>query len=91
MFEPKIPGLTLGSVIGGLNKTLSFANQIIPLYKEISPMVRNAKTAINLVKEFSNNTVSKTNEHLNNNLKPKINNVIDATYKEIKNSPTFFQ
>lgn len=91
MFGPRIPGLTLGSVIGGLNKTLSFANQVIPLYKEISPMVRNAKTAISLVKEFSNNTVSKTSEHLNNNLKPKINSVIDATYKEIKNSPTFFQ
>lgn len=91
MFGPRIPGITLGSIIGGLNKTLTLTNQIIPLYKEVTPIFRNAKTAINLVKEFKNTTINKTNININNNLKPKINNIIDATYKEIKNSPTFFQ
>ncbi len=36
-------GITLSKVISGLSKTLNIAKQVIPLYSEVKPMVKNAK------------------------------------------------
>ncbi len=50
---PKVPtaGLTLPKVIGGISKTLNVANQIIPLYMQAKPMIKNAKNAFYVAKE----------------------------------------
>lgn len=45
-------GLTLPKVIGGISKTLNVANQIIPLYMQAKPMIKNAKNAFTIAKEI---------------------------------------
>lgn len=76
--------LSLGKIIGGLSKTLSIANQMIPLYKQVKPILTG-----------SNNFFSNLN-NVSNNIKNFIsgsNNVSNS--KQIttnsSNIPTFFQ
>lgn len=81
-------GLTFGKVLGGISKTLSIANQVIPLYQQAKPMINNAKTIMNVLKglKTDNKPIKKTT-NINQDIK-------EVKYKEIKqqtNSPTFFQ
>ncbi len=60
---PVKTGLTLSKVIGGISKTLNVANQFIPLYIEVKPMINNAKSAFQVAKEIlanPNTTTKKT-------------------------------
>jgi len=43
MFGPNVVrnGLTLTRVFSGLNKCLTIANQVIPLYQQAKPMINN--------------------------------------------------
>lgn len=87
---------SFGKVLGGLSKTLGVVNRVIPIYKEARPMIQNAKNAINLFKEFSNNSTNRIISNTEKNMKPikdkindiKINNVEN---RENKKGPTFFQ
>ena len=62
---PNVPraGLSLTKILGGINKTLNIANQVIPLYVQAKPIIQNASSAMKVAKEFlapvkttSNNT-----------------------------------
>ncbi len=46
-------GLTIGKVVSGISKTLGIVNQAIPIYREVKPMIGNAKNMFSIVKEFS--------------------------------------
>lgn len=92
MFGPRIPGLSIGKVIGGISKTLGIVNQAIPIYKEATPMIKNAKAAIGMLKEFSNKGVNNTIQKVNKNVSPRITNIKNNNLKNnTKNGPTFFQ
>ncbi len=53
MWQSKaLTGLSISKVIGGISKTLNVANQIIPLYLEAKPMIKNAKNAFSVAKEI---------------------------------------
>ena len=45
-------GLTLGKIFNGTQRVLSFANQAIPLVKQVRPMIGNAKTMFKVMNEF---------------------------------------
>ncbi len=67
---------SLLSVIGGLSKTLNIANQMIPLYKQVKPLLSSSnKILSNLqnIKKESKSVIS--------------NNLIK---EESNNKPTFF-
>ena len=49
-------GLTTTKIISGISKTLNIANQAIPIYKEIKPMVGNARKVISVIKELNSET-----------------------------------
>lgn len=68
--NPVSQGLTFTKVLGGLSKTLSIANQVIPLYREAKPMINNAKTILSVLKDVnkSSKTTNK-NVSLNSNIK----------------------
>lgn len=61
-------GLTFTKVLGGISKTLNIANQVIPLYREAKPMIRNAKTILSVLKDVNkptNNPKEKNKKTLN--------------------------
>ena len=85
-------GLSLTKVIGGVSKTLSVANQLIPLYVKAKPLINNAKSTFNVAKEILNTT--STNNHALpskvNKTKEKrsVNNITPPTKNT--NNPVFF-
>ncbi len=92
MFGPNPTGpFSLTKIIGGLSKTLGMVNQMIPLYKEAKPMLANARNALGLIKEMSNNTTQRVMENTEKNLRPikeKMTNYHNFTEQK---GPTFFQ
>ena len=96
--------ITLGGILNGTQRVLSFANQAIPLVKEVRPMIGNAKTMFKVMNEFkraekpkSDNTSIKENT-INNNVSNKtqqaeiIEQTNESTNKSVNNDngPTFF-
>lgn len=93
MFGPNAvgTGLTFTRVLGGLSRVLGIANQAIPIYKEIKPMIGNARKVMGVLKEFNKTTVESTN-------KSSIKNTIDVSAKKevfdtptTSSNPVFFQ
>ena len=60
-------GFALTKVLGGISRGLSIANQVIPLYQQVKPMVQSAKKVIGVLGELnktsnSNNSSNATNK-----------------------------
>lgn len=69
--------LSLIKIINGLSKTLTIANKVIPLYKEVKPYINKTNTFLSNINKpkQKNNNISKQQPIQNNNT----------------NLPTFFQ
>ncbi len=80
--SPYKTNLNFTKVISGISKTLNVANQVIPLYKEARPMINNAKTILNTLKDFSK---TRSNSFTNT-----IKNDITKTKVISSNNPKFF-
>ena len=84
-------GLSLTKVLGGISKTLSIANQVIPLYREAKPMISNAKTVLSVLKDMGSksiNTNSKASEKTNFST---VEEKKDTNVREFSgNNPVFF-
>ena len=78
--------LTLTNMISRINRTLNFANQVIPLYMKAKPMVQNAKDAFKVVKVFMEKP-KETTKVVKTNEKPlkKVETIVPT------NKPVFFQ
>ena len=68
--------LSLTKIINGLSKTLSIANQLIPIYKQAKPYI-NKLNNINIPTLTLNNQVTQK--------------TTPETKKDYNNQPTFFQ
>ena len=53
-------GLTLPKVLTGVQKTLNIANQIIPLYVQVKPIIKNARSAFSVATELLAPSPAKT-------------------------------
>lgn len=92
-------GLTLSSIVNGTQKTLGIINQAIPIVKQVSPVMKNAKTMFRVMNEFKKvDTPSKAENTTNNanagSVSKSVDNHTDTT-AETKNyvsneGPTFF-
>ena len=95
--------ITFSSILNGTQRALNFANQAIPLVKQVKPMIGNAKTMFKVMNEFkrsekSNNTNRTSKISLNRNTNKNYNNTnnyikkVDNTneFYETNNGPTFF-
>ena len=82
-------GLTFTKVLGGISKTLSIANQVIPLYREAKPMINNAKTILSVLKDMSGSktTSNKTSVKVQNDVKK---DTISGPRTISRNNPRFF-
>ena len=62
-------GFSFSTLLNGAQKTLNFVNQAIPVVKQVSPMMRNAKTMFRVMNEFkkvdSNIQSEKTTSEIN--------------------------
>ncbi len=52
IFSNLFKGLSLGKILTGSQKTLSFVNQTLPLIRQAKPMLNNFKTMMKVMNEF---------------------------------------
>lgn len=78
--------LTLSSILSGTGKVVNFANQAIPLVKQINPVIKNAKTMFKVMNEFKKVETPSTNTPTTEN-EIKKEAVISTSNTE---GPTFF-
>ena len=85
-------GLNWSSILNNTQKTLGIVNQAIPMFKQMSPVVKNAKTMFKIMNEFkredNSNNVLPTTESNNSEVYSEPSNIQNTgTYD---NGPTFF-
>ena len=80
--------VNFNSIINNTGKVLQIANQAIPLVKQVTPVIRNAKTMFRVLNEFKKNDQSINNQRIKSN-RENDNTIYDNNYSF--NSPTFFQ
>lgn len=87
--------LSISKVIKGISKTLNIANQVIPLYQQVKPIINNASSILSVFKEFNSNDDKNTKSSSSNNIKttPKVlTNTLSEKKELVANGlPTFFQ
>ena len=85
----------ISNVLSGMSKALTVANQAIPLYRQVSPMIKNARNVYSTVKDFSKNngfSLKNIRNQSGNNNNMNYNNNIKREKKEVVyNNPIFFQ
>lgn len=87
--------VTFSSLLNGASKTLGVINQAIPVFYQVKPIWRNAKTMFKVVKEINtkddntNETINKENNN-NNNTSINQNTSTNINKETENNSPTFF-
>jgi hypothetical protein len=79
-----IKRINWGGIISGTQKTLSVVNQAIPAIKQVSPILRNAKTMFRVMSEFK-----KAGKSTPNSVKSE-NTAQSQNKEENKAKPTFF-
>lgn len=90
-------GITLGSILNGTQRALNFANQAIPLVKQVKPVIGNAKTMFKVMNEFkrvetpkvannnSNNNVQSNTVNENTSININSNNTVESNTNEVNN------
>lgn len=78
--------LSFGKVLTGISKTINIANQVIPLYQQVKPMISNAKGALSILKTM-NTPVKKTDTKENKEI--NIKKEEEFTVPSL-NNPVFF-
>lgn len=80
--------LSIGKILTGISKGLGIVNQAIPIYKEIKPMMSNAKKVLEIAKEFNKPSTTKIMD-----VTPKKEVTTTVTPSNLTNSsnPVFFQ
>ena len=78
--------INISSIINGTSKTLNLINQAIPVIKQVSPIMKNAKTMFNIMNEFrkADPTIQNNTENIVSTTK---NNIME---EKNGNYPTFF-
>lgn len=71
-------GLSILKIVSGLSKTIGVARQLIPIYKQVKPMLSNSGKILNSISNFNLNKVNKTS-------------ITPVKEKVITSNPTFFQ
>lgn len=80
--------ITLSSILSGTGKIVNFANQAIPLVKQINPVIKNAGTMFKVMNEFKKvDTTSNLNDSRVDTKRDNKKKVVSTTNTE---GPTFF-
>ena len=78
-------GITLSGILNGTGRVLNFANQAIPLVKQVRPMIGNAKTMFKVMNEFKKVDAPSTSVS-----STEVENESTNNYESYDDGPTFF-
>ena len=78
-------GITLGNVISGTQKTLGLVNQAIPIIKQVTPVLKNAKTMFRVMNEFKKVDAPSLVKNDDDDVKENLNENVNSS-----SGPVFF-
>lgn len=83
-------GINWGNILNNTQRTLNIINQAIPAVRQISPMVRNARTMFRVMNEF--NRTDTPRSFSNNTSSQEIENtdMVENQVAQVNEGPTFF-
>lgn len=83
---------SFSSLLNGAQRTLNFVNQAIPVVKQVTPMMRNAKTMFRVMNEFKKVDSPAPSNHLQMSSKnmQKVQAKAEEHPTHIEAGPTFF-
>lgn len=83
-------GIKWGSLLSGTQKVLGVANQAIPVIRQISPVMKNAKTMFKVMNEFKK--VDTPTQPVTNESNSNLSNIAEEKENVIPqvDGPTFF-
>ena len=93
LFSKLLSGLNWSSILNNTQKTLGIVNQAIPMVKQISPVMKNAKTMFRVMNEFKKVDMPTTSNLETTNINTNYQDEIKHTVTENKiydGGPTFF-
>lgn len=79
-------GLTIGKVFSGISKSLNVINQLIPIYREVKPVIGNAKNILSVLKDVNTSSINKESSTTSIDTKKDISNIENIS----NNNPVFF-
>lgn len=79
-------GLTIGKVFSGISKSLNVINQLIPIYREVKPVIGNAKNILSVLKDVNTSSINKESSTPSIDTKKDISNIENIS----NNNPVFF-
>ena len=80
--------LSLTKILSGISKGLGIVNQAIPIYKEIKPMMSNARKVLEIAKEFNKSSNTKT---IDVTPKKEVTKTVTPNVLTNSSNPVFFQ
>lgn len=81
---------SLGKFLTGISKTLNIANQIIPIYQDTKPLVKNFKNIYSLFKNNNDRSIKKENFQSETKPNLKITPKKETIHSQEQNGPRFF-
>lgn len=82
--------LSFSKIIGGLSKGLSIANQVIPLYQQAKPLIKNAQSAFSILKNLNLRSISQTLTSNNNQVTNTTPKTTPTPQPSTTSKPSFF-
>lgn len=83
--------LSFSKVLSGLSKTLTVANQVLPLYKQAKPLLNNLSNVKTILSSFTQSNNDTTSNKTKNTISSNNKNVEIKKDVNIPNLPTFFR
>lgn len=83
-------GINWSSILSGTQKTLGIVNQAIPIVKQVSPVMKNAKTMFRIMNEFKKVDTPTTENTSNIVNESNATNNEEYNISTSNNGPTFF-
>ncbi len=84
-------GIKWGSLLSGTQKVLGVANQAIPVIRQITPVMKNAKTMFRVMNEFKKvDTPTETTSNNTNSVHPETSETVSNVSTQTTEGPTFF-
>ena len=84
-------GLNFSTLLNGTQKTLSIINQAIPVFKQMSPLFKNARTMFRVMSEFNKTDIKESPKtQINTNVQTSNTNNYETPLNFSNGGPTFF-
>ena len=80
-----VKGINWSNILSNIQKTLGIVNQTIPMVRQISPIMNNAKTMFRVMNEFKR---IETPRQQNNNFTEPVQ-VTNNSFTQTTNTPTY--